>query len=467
MIHPEDVEGWHQVNARLVSGEFDKYIYNVRISMGGKDYEWWEIRFTCLRSLDPSEVPLIFGLCSNVEKSVQTLKTLEQARDKAQMSEKLKSAFLANMSHEIRTPLNAIVGFANVLTSSDEFEKEERQVFIETIRNNCNLLLALISDVLDLAQIESGSMHYKEEACDVNEFIAQIVTTQRMIIPGHLQLISDVPDETTYIVIDKLRLNQVITNLINNAVKFTKKGSVTVGYLNENDGWLHFFVEDTGRGIPEKDIENIFQRFFKKDDFAQGAGLGLSISKMIVDHYEGEIHVTSKEGVGSRFTVSIPYVNANTNEIEIRTKKDNKNINNLFSMNTTNDSQLSQDRVTLLIADDEDSNYLLLKTVLQKHCNLIRAKTGIEALDLFKANQADIDLIMLDIKMPEMTGIEALKEIRKLEQDIPIIMQSAYVFDTDMEAARQAGATDFITKPINLKILKATISKFCPSVQWG
>lgn len=136
-------------------------------------------------------------------------------------------------------------------------------------------------------------------------------------------------------------------------------------------------------------------------------------------------------------------------------------------MNTTNDSQLSQDRVTLLIAEDEDSNYLLLKTVLQKHCNLIRAKTGIEALELFKANQAEVNMIMLDIKMPEMTGIEALKEIRKLEQDIPIVMQSAYVFDTDMEAARQAGATDFITKPINLKILKATISKFCPSVQWG
>lgn len=130
------------------------------------------------------------------------------------------------------------------------------------------------------------------------------------------------------------------------------------------------------------------------------------------------------------------------------------------------DNQLSQDRVTLLIAEDEESNYLLLKTVLQKQCNLIRAKTGKEALALFKENASIINLIMLDIKMPEMTGIEALVEIRKLEKNIPVIMQSAYVFDTDMESARQAGASDFITKPINLKVLKSTISKYCPSVQW-
>ncbi len=465
VIHPEDVNEWETVTLQLGRGAFDKYALTIRINIGGQGYQSWEIYFTSLRSVGSKEIPLIFGLCSNVEESVQTLQALGQARDKAQLSDRLKSAFLANMSHEIRTPLNAIVGFSNVLTSGDDFDVEERQLFVNTIRNNCNLLLGLISDVLDMAQIESGTMHYKDEVCDVNEFIEQIIVTQRVIVPDRIQLICQVPDETSYIMTDKLRLNQVVTNLINNAVKFTEKGSVTVGYTWE-DGNYHFFVEDTGRGIPEKDIDNVFKRFYKKDDFAQGAGLGLSICKMIVDHYHGTIRVTSKEGVGSRFVVSIPFAEAREGDVPEQKRSENNIIYKLLNMNTTNDNQLSQDRVTLLIAEDEESNYLLLKTVLQKQCNLIRAKTGKEALDLYQEHAAVISLIMLDIKMPEMTGIEALKEIRKITKDIPVIMQSAYVFDTDMEAARQAGATDFITKPINLKILKSTITKFCPSVQW-
>ncbi len=466
MIHPDDVQEWDSVNHQLIHRTFDKYVLTIRMNLDGTGYQSWEIRFTCLRSLGANEIPLIFGLCSNVEESVQALQALAQARDKAQLSDRLKSAFLANMSHEIRTPLNAIVGFSNVLTSGDDFDVEERRLFVNTIRNNCNLLLGLISDVLDMAQIESGTMHYKDEVCNVNELIEQIIVSQRVIVPDRIQLIGKVPDETSYVITDRLRLNQVITNLINNAVKFTEKGSVIVGYERDDNGY-HFYVEDTGRGIPEKDIDHIFKRFFKKDDFAQGAGLGLSICQMIVDHYKGTIGVTSTEGVGSRFVFSIPFVGVDEwGEVNEPHENMNDITYKLLDMNTTSENQLSQDRVTLLIAEDEESNYLLLKTVLQKQCNLIRAKTGKEALELYKEYAAQISLIMLDIKMPEMTGIEALKEIRKITKDIPIIMQSAYVFDTDMEAARQAGATDFITKPINLKVLKSTITKFCPSVQW-
>ncbi len=464
-IHPDDVEEWESVVRRIIGRTLDKFDLTIRLNVDGNGYQSWEINFTCLRTVGSKEIPLIFGLCCNVEESVQALRALEQAREKAQLSDRLKSAFLANMSHEIRTPLNAIVGFSNVLTSGDELDADERQLFVNTIRNNCTLLLGLISDVLDMAQIESGTMHYKDEVCDVNEFIEQIIVTQQVIVPDRIRLISRIPGDTSYFMADKLRLNQVITNLINNAVKFTDKGSVTVGYTREG-GCYHFFVEDTGKGIPAKDVDNVFKRFFKKDDFAQGAGLGLSICKMIVDHYQGSIHVASKEGVGSRFTVSIPFAEVERGNAPDTHGKKQNTIYKLLDMNTMNDNQLSQDRVTLLIAEDEESNYLLLKTVLQKQCNLIRAKTGKEALELYQENAAVISLIMLDIKMPEMTGIEALKEIRKITKDIPVIMQSAYVFDTDMEAARQAGATDFITKPINLKILKATISRFCPSVQW-
>jgi signal transduction histidine kinase/ActR/RegA family two-component response regulator len=467
MIHPDDRPRWEDVNRKFKAGALNTMLLEVRVDTDGKGYQWWELRYTSIYVYSEKEIPHIFGLVRNVEQEKQRLLDIEKARDKAQMSDRLKSAFLANMSHEIRTPLNGIVGFSNVLTSDEELGVEDRRIFIETIQNNCKLLLGLISDVLDIAQIETGAMSFKEEICDINELMNQILVTQRVIIPEHLALIGDLPEKTSYIITDKLRLNQVITNLINNAVKFTEKGSVTVGYTCEDDKILHFFVEDTGKGIPEADLFNIFERFFKKDDFKQGAGLGLSISKMIVDRFGGDINVTSKVGVGSRFTVTIPLTEVSPSSSD----KDqnilaNSNIYKLYNMNTAAQDAPMQDRVTLLIAEDEESNYLLLKTILQKHCNLIRAKTGKEAIEKFNGHGSEVDLILLDIKMPEMTGIEALKEIRKINSDIPVIMQSAYVFDSDMESARQAGASDFITKPINLKVLKETLMKYLPVLKF-
>jgi len=467
MIHPDDRPKWEEVNQQFIAGTLNTMLFEMRVDVDGRGYQWWELRYTSIHIYSEKEVPHIFGLVRNVEHEKQRLRDIERARDKAQMSDRLKSAFLANMSHEIRTPLNAIVGFSNVLTSDEELGPEERQIFMETIRNNCNLLLGLISDVLDIAQIETGAMSFKEEICDVNELMNQILVTQRVIIPEHLALIGDLPEETSYIITDKLRLNQVITNLINNAVKFTEKGSVTVGYTREDDKFLHFFVEDTGKGIPEADLFNIFERFFKKDDFKQGAGLGLSISRMIVDRFGGDINVTSEMGVGSRFTVTIPLIEVSPSSSDkSRSVFANSNIYKLYNMNTAAQDAPMQDRVTLLIAEDEESNYLLLKTILQKHCNLIRAKTGKEAIEKFNEHGNEVDLILLDIKMPEMTGIEALKEIRKINTEIPIIMQSAYVFDSDMESARQAGASDFITKPINLKILKETLMRYLPVLKF-
>lgn len=468
IIHPDDRPKWEDVNRKVTSGALNTTSLELRVDTNGKGYQWWEIRYTSIYVYSEKEVPQIFGLIRSVEQEKQRLQDIEKARDKAQMSDRLKSAFLANMSHEIRTPLNGIVGFSNVLTSDEELGEEERQMFIETIHNNCNLLLALISDVLDIAQIETGAMSFKEEVCDVNELMNQILVTQRVIIPDHLALIGDLPEKTSRIITDKLRLNQVITNLINNAVKFTEKGSITVGYTCEDKNILHFFVEDTGKGIPQADLFNIFERFFKKDDFKQGAGLGLSISKMIVDRFGGDISVTSKVGVGSRFTVTIPLIEVppSSPDENKSTSIRNSNINKLYNMNTAEQDALTQDRVTLLIAEDEESNYLLLKTILQKHCNLIRAKTGKEAIEKFNEQGNNVDLILLDIKMPEVTGIEALKEIRKINTDIPIIMQSAYVFDSDMESARQAGASDFITKPINLKMLKETLMKYLPVLKF-
>ncbi|MEG1748832.1 MAG: response regulator [Tannerellaceae bacterium] len=464
MIHPEDVDNWEAVYSSMLNSVEGKQILQMRVDFNGNGYRWWEFRYIKSMASSVGEMPFALGLCINIQKFKQTQEALTQAREKAEQSEQLKSAFLANMSHEIRTPLNAIVGFSNILTSEDDFSFEERRLFIETIQHNCNMLLDLISDILDLAQIDSGTMAFKEEYCDVNQLIHQIVVSQQVIIPEQLQLIEQVPVEGVQIRTDKLRLNQVLINLINNAVKFTPQGSVTIGYTVETDGFLHFFIEDTGKGISEDDLNNVFMRFFKKDDFASGAGLGLSICRMIVDRFGGTISVTSKVGVGTRFTVRIPYIQENELAGESSSHNNNKLIQKQ-NMNTENLSGATPgNRVNILIAEDEDSNYLLLKTILQKHCNLYWAKTGKEVLRIY--GEQPVDLILMDIKMPEMTGIEALKLIREQSTDIPVIMQSAYVFDSDMEAANQAGASDFITKPINMKILKSTISRYCPSIVW-
>lgn len=462
LIHPEDLHLWTQTYEKINNNRITQHTLQLRVDFNGMGYKWWEVRLSYSPGTKLNPTPTIFGLCLNIHKFKQTQDDLKKARLKAQQSDKLKSAFLANMSHEIRTPLNAIVGFSNLLTDNEEYEPEEKQLFISTIQNNCNLLLALLSDILDLARIESESMLFKEEICDVNELINHIFNTQQVIIPANLQLIKETPEETVYLKTDKLRIIQVLTNLINNAVKFTERGYVKIGYSKEADGYLHFFVEDTGKGIPEKDISNVFQRFFKKDDMAQGAGLGLSICKMIVDHFNGFIDVTSQPGQGSRFIVKIPY----TKEVA-QTPAFIKTTNNSIITNKKMDTKMNElqsSRINILIAEDEESNYLLLKTILQKKCNLFRARTGVEAIKIF--GEQPVDLILMDIKMPEMNGIDTVKEIRKVSTEVPIVMQSAYVFDSDMEKAEQAGASGFLTKPINVKLLKETISKYFPLIEW-
>lgn len=306
MIHPKDKEVLEMTITEIRLGQSHQITHQIRANLSGKGYTWWEFRLTRVVDFSGKESGLVYGLLFNIQSYKQIEEELTHAYIKAEQSEKLKSAFLANMSHEIRTPLNGIVGFSNLLTSGDDFDPEEKEVFINTIKTNCDVLLALISDILDLAAIESNNMAFKFVTTDVNELIRQIFITQRVIVPEHLQLICCIPDKTTYLTTDPLRLNQVITNLMNNAVKFTPQGSITIGYYPEESNFLNFYVEDTGKGIAKKDLDAVFIRFFKKDDFTQGAGLGLSICKVIVDRFKGTISVTSKLGVGTRFTVRIP-----------------------------------------------------------------------------------------------------------------------------------------------------------------
>jgi signal transduction histidine kinase/ABC-type uncharacterized transport system substrate-binding protein len=456
LLHPDDVELFHD----LISSDYyleSKIAFKARINVNNKGYNWFEFRLSSMYDPKASTKKFIFGIVIDIQSYKQTEEELVAARDKAKQSDALKSAFLANMSHEIRTPLNAIVGFSNLLTCDDEYDQEDRLIFIDAINNNCRLLLALISDILDLARIESGSMLFKNIRCDVNELIEQIINTHQVIIPSNLRLIKEVPNETSILMIDCIRLNQVITNLINNAIKFTTKGYIKVGYTKEKEGYLKFFVEDTGRGIAEEDLNNVFNRFYKKNEFTQGAGLGLSICKVIVDRFNGTIQVTSKQGEGTRFEVRIPDQDAASYEMDSIVPNCGKGEKD-YSQQMQVTHQPKNGLSTILIAEDEDSNFLLVKTILKDKYQLIRAKNGKEAIDIFR--RENIDLILMDNKMPVMSGLDALTIIRKESNTIPIIMLSAYVFDSDIETAKKAGASEYLSKPVDVKLLNETIANF-------
>ena len=230
---------------------------------------------------------------------------LSEAMEKAEQANQLKSAFLANMSHEIRTPLNAIVGFSNMLPDIED--RKEMREYADIIETNTDLLLQLINDILELSRIESGRMTFSFETCRLNELIDEVYQTHHLLIPPHIQFIKDMPPLSIDVHVDRFRFTQVITNFINNAVKFTRKGYIKLGYeYKEKEGYVYIYVEDTGIGIAKEALEKVFERFYKQDEFAQGTGLGLAICKTIAERLDGDILITSEEGKGSRFTLKIP-----------------------------------------------------------------------------------------------------------------------------------------------------------------
>ena len=236
-----------------------------------------------------------------------SIEVLISAREKAEESDRMKSAFLANMSHEIRTPLNAIVGFSNLMNSEEVLEPEEREQFVKLINTNSDLLLKLINDILDLSRMESGKMSFVFDRHDLNVLINEIYCTFQLMMPEGVELRMRVPEIPVVVAVDPYRLKQVLSNFINNAIKFTTSGYIEVGYYFCTKGdCLHIYVEDTGIGIPEEKQKQVFDRFCKLDEFAQGTGLGLAICQVIAQRFGGEIQLKSEYGKGSRFTLTLP-----------------------------------------------------------------------------------------------------------------------------------------------------------------
>lgn len=308
MIYPEDLKEIRVLFNMALMGEIKNPRLNFRQRNVTGEYEWWEYRSSAISGLTTGSLYNIVGVCQSIQRYKTAEQEMREARDKALQADKLKSAFLANMSHEIRTPLNAIVGFSDLLSDTSSFNEEEIAQFVETINKNCGLLLALINDILDLSRIESGTMEFMFANHNLSLLLKTVYDSQRLNMPCGVELVLRMPDnDKKYLITDSVRLQQVVNNLINNAAKFTTSGSITFGYEEDEDPeYTRIYVEDTGVGISEEGIRHIFERFYKVDNFTQGAGLGLSICQTIVERLKGTISVTSEVGKGTRFAVRIP-----------------------------------------------------------------------------------------------------------------------------------------------------------------
>lgn len=419
--------------------------------------------------------PIIVSIEWDITQLELMRRELIESKEKAETSDKLKSAFLANMSHEIRTPLNAIVGFSRIISESDN--AEERREYYEIVDANNERLLQLINEILDLSKIESGIVEFTYGPVRLHPLCKEIHDAHVFRCPQGVELRFDSPDEALSIHSDKNRIFQVFSNLIGNAFKFTTEGSVSYGYKQEGERVV-FYVKDTGLGIEPEKLGRVFQRFAKLNNFAQGTGLGLSICKTIIERLGGEIAVSSEVGTGTTFTFWLPLENViqdtetgtnshlpgeavGTQPSEVLPAKEDtprpkeETTEKEEDLRTT---AVETEKATILIAEDTDSNFDLLNAILGRKYRLVRARDGMEAVTMY--DEVNPDLILMDIKMPNLDGLEATRIIRQLSAEVPIIAQSAYAYEHDRNAAEEAGCNDFISKPIAQEKLKEKIKKW-------
>ena len=392
-------------------------------------------------------------LTEQLEIANRKLKEYEEKALKAEKASQMKSLFLANMSHEIRTPLNAIEGFTRIIVETDS--EEDRLKYYQIVESNNQRLSSLINEILDLSRVESGEIQIKKEMTDINQLCENLKQLFKFRCPDSLKLEFEKPMMTATMKTDANRLIQVFSNLISNALKHTTVGGITYGFhvIHEMKE-IEFFVKDTGTGIPPEFIDQIFNTYASQDAEQQkGFGLGLALCKIIVEKLGGTIRVESTVNLGSTFTFVLPFegtvggvsqehttTTTNVRTIRVSARSDDMN------------------QKTILMAEDEDSNYELVKIVLQKRYRLLRAHNGIEAVNLNEDERPD--LILMDIRMPEMNGLDATRIIKEVNHDTPVIALSAYAFEENVREAKMAGCDEFMAKPFRVENLIEVVKKY-------
>ena len=390
----------------------------------------------------------------NLEQKVdERTKELIEAKEIAESSDKLKSAFLANMSHEIRTPMNSIIGFSQLMLETKS--KKEYKEFAQIIYKNGNHLLSLLNDIIDISKIEAGMLALYPLEFSLNSLfdeVYKIFVVHPKVVSKQIELRYNYGIESGKDILfaDQIRLKQVLINLVSNACKYTEKDCVEFGYQPYEQEIL-FFIKDSGIGMSSEQLQVIFERFMQitvdhKPKY-EGAGLGLAISKALVNLFKGNIWVESEPGIGSVFYFNLPLV------------LNGQFVLKLYGKNSIEMNKNWSEKV-ILIAEDVEMNFLLIKHVLKKtDINLIWAKNGKEAVELCEKN-ARIDLVIMDLRMPVMDGYEALKQIRNLLPEIPVITHTSYAMDSDRHKCLEAGFNEYVLKPFNISDFIDTISKY-------
>jgi PAS domain S-box-containing protein len=422
-----------QFKHRLKDGSIrDVEIYSSRIKAFGKD--------------------VLHSIVHDITEKVKIEEELIASKEKAEENDRLKTAFLHNISHEIRTPLNAIVGFSSFLNQPG-ITSEKRKEFSDIISMSSEQLLSIITDIINVATLEAGQEKIHKKEMDINHTMRALYEQFciKSLYPHiTIEYHSDVPDDEARIVTDAVKLVQILTNLVGNALKYTREGTVNFSCsIRENE--LYFKIEDSGIGIPKHLHSKIFDRFWQVDSTVTrefgGTGLGLSISKAYVELMGGKIWLDSEPGKGSVFHFTVPYEPA-------------VKISQSGSDATGKRLEESLSKKVILIAEDEINNFLLVREYLSSPAfNIIRVENGLDAVNVCK-NRPDIDIILMDIKMPVMDGIEATRQIKIMKPEIPVIAVTAYSYDTDRKRLLESGFDEFLPKPLNRDTLIKILSQF-------
>ncbi|RPI64406.1 MAG: response regulator [Ignavibacteriales bacterium] len=443
----------HTPDELLINNNFFFISANLIGMFAAYNIEYYTRRNFFLSQKLDSERMLVLDANKNLERTVEErTKELLKAKEQAEESDRLKSAFLANMSHEIRTPMNGILGFAELLKEPGLTGKEQ-QDYIRIIEKSGARMLNIINDIVDISKIEAGLMKLEIQESNINEQIQDIYTFFKPEVEAKGMILSfntPLPTKEAILKTDREKVYAILTNLVKNAIKYSNTGIIEIGY-NKRDGDLEFYVKDTGIGIPNNRHGAIFERFIQADipgEWAQqGAGLGLSITKAYVEMLGGKIRVASQVGVGSTFYFTLPYNAVPINELVVQQIVPSEN-NDLIR------------KLKILIAEDDKVSEMLIDRTLKTFGKeIIKARTGVEAIEACKKNP-DIDLVMMDIRMPDMGGYDATRQIRKFNKEVVIIAQTAHGLYGDREKAIEAGCNDYIAKPINKAELLLLIQKY-------